>query len=433
MSETPTPTRGRFVSASALAVAIAAMGTSLSNQAVELPPVDFYTLEIPQEQTGSDITPALIGSIAACENETHASDREGCRVRIPAGEHRITETIVICRATEFFGDGGSGRENMTRVSVAPNVTAFRIGSVEECAARGEGFAGGWSRLRSMTLVSEACENEPGGCVPHFGVNMHAQAHLEDIYIRGFTQGVRISADITRANLCDGTDADCKTNANSWSMTRVRIEACDHAGVYAKGGDANAGLALLVNATGNCQNPAPYDELWGDCANLVDESFLGNTWIASHTSAVNATVHTHPGYISRGNTQRTLWLGAYSENNQDRSQLSQNSMAIGGLSGWTYDSPGIRMDGRNWYGQFIVNSDVETPDETRLVFGTQNPPGTAWAFSSVQFGHSKPLRLRVLGSNYVLDRAALGIGRVMRFAGDPASSYVSQFRGQIVAP
>ncbi len=369
-----------------------------------------------------DITTAMENALAACDlNPPVDNNRAGCMFHIPAGEYLLTNTVKLCRQHLVYGDGGEGWGARTLIHIAPERTGIHFGAYGDCGGGGAA----WAEVRDLGLVSdplltgaEACAPEengepPSGCVPtnHFGVHMNASGRLEGVYIRGFTQGVRISADHTR-NDCSVFEG-CTSNANLWRMDSLRIERSDHAGVYVVGGDANAGLAQLVDTSENCIDPSSYVADWGECAETVDTSFLGNTWVASHTNFDPASTP-HSGYIIAGDSNRSTLLGPYAERYPDiygspLNELATNSISLGGTSNWNEQTNGLRLHGHELFGRLTIHNRSDFGGDpanrprratTRLTLGNNGRPGTYMSLLNDYVRGGAPLELGVYLSDIV---------------------------------
>lgn len=357
-----------------------------------------------------NLTGAINRALDECNASPPNSTFAGCRIRIPAGEYVLDDTVVLCRQHHVFGDGGRGWGARTLIRVAPGVTAFRVATSDEClnpattprrnpdgsalASGDEPPGGNWSEISDLGIVSAGCVS---GCDadPFYGVQMHVRAALRRMWIRGFAQGVRISADVrTHRPTCDTVEpgVDCRGNANLWLIEDVVVDGNQHAGVYVAGGDSNAGLGTMVSAVGNCEGAAEFEEL-GECANIVDQSFLGSTWIATHTAANNATAGLYPGYISSGDSQASAFVGPYSESNQKPSVLSTHSTSISGLSEWEPNVLGLRIGGRDVHGHLRVHNLSDVNNQVYVEMGT-GTVGSFFGLHSVSMNSSKPLRLKM---------------------------------------
>lgn len=415
--------RTQVISAAAIAAVLSTAGASLVNTAAELPPGTEYVVDV-SSVTGSDISAVVAASVAECEADPRTERFDGCRLRIPAGEHTISETIVICRATEFRGDAGAGWGHETRLVADPGITAIRVGDSAECAARGIDAAGGWATIRDLSLEAAPCPSGETCAVPTYGINMHARAHVENVRIDGFTQGVRISAGIQRA-ACSAAnwDADCASNANRWSLERVTTEGSDHAGVFVDGPDSNAGAGYMVNATSACANPTAQTLIDGECAAIIDSSFLGNTWTAPHTAGGNTGTQ-YRSYLFEGNSQRSTVVGPYAESNQLNGLAARGTLIFGGLSHWDHPAgAGLRIDGQTLNGSLVINNPAQSgKPATTLSIGFAAGPGS---FFAADGDTVSPLRLKIrelaAEDEFLFDIANLGSGRAIGILGDGPSA------------
>ena len=347
-----------------------------------------------------DLTKTLRAILDECNENPPADDnnRIGCVIDIAPGKYVLTDTIRLCRQHLIRGGGGSGRGARTRIQVAAGKTAFRVGSKSECAAdnpRRDTRSGGTSsvvpgggnhtEIRDLGLFSDGCI---GACPSRYGIELHERAHLAGLYVHGFTQGIRILASIQSCREAPA-GAPCESNANGWLVERTMIENSDHAAVYVAGNDTNAGLGVMVDANNNCLNPG---EIRGEpCANIVDASFLGSTWVATHTAASAATADTFPGYQNQGASNRSVFVGPYAEVNQQKSVLAALAMALGGAGQWDSASAGLRLVGPE-ANSFSVTNDLDPNNVVRTQFGrVANSDGAFMKLSADML--TKPLRLR----------------------------------------
>jgi hypothetical protein len=109
------------------------------------------------------------------------------------------------------------------------------------------------------------------------------------------------------------------NANNFFVERVRSMRNRGDGFYVSGGDSNAGVFIQDDATAN--------QGWG----FEEHSFLGNTYIAPHTSSNGAGPYKAitPAAIN-------TFVGAYSEEDQQPSQINYRNLVIGGDHGASFD-------------------------------------------------------------------------------------------------
>ncbi len=327
-----------------------------------------------------DIGVALTDALDQCNAMTHASPRSGCNFHIAAGEYSIGEPVVLCRQHVIFGDGGRHRGANTVIWSEGENGIFVVGSNSECrndnprqpvnGVLNIPSGGNMTLLRDFALKAPPClEGEPHNCthVPNVAVDVNEPVEIERLFINGFGIGILISADVTRPVCAPGSTGECHSNANLWSVTQTRIEQSDHAGILVRGGDSNAGATFMLDSSASCRFTAPYEVEYGECANVVDKSFLGNTWLATHTALGPDEVGQYVGYLVEGASQRTVLVGAYAEHSSLPSELSANSLSLGGISGWADDIAGLRLSGNVATGRvsFVNRRDPNNVTTTRL--------------------------------------------------------------------
>jgi hypothetical protein len=153
-----------------------------------------------------------------------------------------------------------------------------------------------------------------------GLYIRARTKFDECQVDDFGRdGVNIVASIAG----DGT------NANLFSSYQCRAAGCGRHGIFVDGADSNAGVVTLFDATANGG--------WG----ILDDSFLGNTWVACHSSN-NAL----GGYKQAGDSSHSVFVGCYTEQGQgDNDIAGANAAVIGGLMGEFVSDPAIRLDSR----------------------------------------------------------------------------------------
>ena len=112
-----------------------------------------------------------------------------------------------------------------------------------------------------------------------------------------------------------TDPNLTGNANNFRIESCVVTFNGKNGIFAAGGDVNAGLVTGVSATNNGG--------WG----IYDGSFLGNTYVGCHTESNKLGA-----YKSDSPDARNMFLGCYSEADQSHSNLTFPAMMVGGLHG-----------------------------------------------------------------------------------------------------
>ncbi len=181
----------------------------------------------------------------------------------------IPAAVNICREVTIVGCGGS-----TVIETEPGVTASAVRFISWCGGTGSAHGGG-------TLLKDLTIREAGsGATRRFGVLMQSQATVEDVQIKGFSNGVRIDGSVSSTS-CLG-----HTGANLWAMHRLQLSGAEHAGVVVRNQDANVGDARSIRSSGNCQAPDKLDGAgqplyegvrWPICAGVIDDSPIGSTW------------------------------------------------------------------------------------------------------------------------------------------------------------
>jgi hypothetical protein len=132
--------------------------------------------------------------------------------------------------------------------------------------------------------------EPVGVVTtdllYSGIRLRNRAIIRNTRVANFRgAGICISAAVG-----DGSNA-FHGNCNNWVVDIVRLDSNRTGGLFVSGGDANAGVARMVDASSN--------EVFG----IFDGAFLGNTYQACHCDA-NGGWHTHGGIAMGGTVHRS---------------------------------------------------------------------------------------------------------------------------------
>jgi hypothetical protein len=183
-----------------------------------------------------------------------------------------------------------------------------------------------------------------------------------------------------------------------------------AGLRFIGGDSNAGYTIGYSGQANCQNPKANSSL-EPCAGLVDQSFLGNLHMASHTASNGV------GYIVRGASQHSQFLNPYAESDQKANEISQNSQVIGGLSNWDSGSVGFILQNHSVNHMRVIN-DKDPENIVEIGMGNLNTSGSFLEFRAHALNYSWPLRLKAdpQTKSYFFDVANLGAARPISIIG-----------------
>jgi len=112
-----------------------------------------------------------------------------------------------------------------------------------------------------------------------------------------------------------------SDANDWQIQNCLVQFCEN-GLFVKGSDVSAGCAIALHCDSN--------RAWG----IIDNSFLGNTYIACHMAGNTQG----PYYIPANNLAGCL-INCYSESGQPPSYFGQGVSLIGGqhAAGFTPNS------------------------------------------------------------------------------------------------
>lgn len=315
-----------------------------------------------------DLTRELQRILYRCDRKPPYHDpanRVGCVIKIPPGLYDATETFYLYRGHVITGeDSGGFWANSTQIKWPGAVTGFVFASNTEAVAAGRGAGGGGGVIKNLTLESVTGTSTT---VPSYGIEVRdARTLIKNVYIKKFVQGVRISADI-----------NLNTNGNTGYMEKMRIQECEHAGIFADGGDANAILGVAIDTSGNCADQAVWNSqissVSEECANLLDSGFLGNTWVGIHTSTCDGGAC--PGYIFEGNSSRSACFGCYAENNQALAKADQLVGWWGGIGLFDAASNGAKFEGRFAYALEVIN-DGDPNNVVRAKMGRHVGNGTA---------------------------------------------------------
>lgn len=270
--------------------------------------------------------------------------RTGGFVTIPPGRWFVGQTVRFCRQMKIVGAGGNYPGPATIVYAYKGSGAFHFAHYAECHADGAGD-GSMGSVFSDISVQQAT-GLPVNDIDDIGILVEADSVVERVWTYGFVQGFRVSADVNRTPI---------TGANRWRLQYVTAIAAEHAGISVDGGDANAGLGDQVNTKTNCVQGSRWTALLGPCANIVDSSFLGNTWVATHASgSVDAgTGENFPNYYFDGASNTSGLFGAYSESDAVRSPMPVGAMWLAG-TGYRQATGGYRQAGKRSSGLEAIN-------------------------------------------------------------------------------
>lgn len=308
---------------------------------------------------------------------------------VPQGNYYLSRTLHITRGMILCGASGGGWYAGTNLKFPAGVTGIIVDRYDTSPDFG---AGDWSTIRDIGIYALGKTTEA------HGIRLYARARLHSVYITNFkTNGIHIScsssgstdpltpwAPTTAYTVGQSVSNDggrwymCKTSgtsgsgtgptgtsrnitgdgnivwgainggtvANNWFVDYARIDNCDGHGMFVDGADANAGIGMGIDASGNGG--------WG----IYDSSFLGNTYVGCHTD-----LNTLGPYKADDLNGRSIFIGCYAEGNQPPSEVNYPSMVIGGLHG-----PGVT----GTWGGMISDRSAPTsyylPDDSNLMMG-----------------------------------------------------------------
>lgn len=291
--------------------------------------------------------------------------RTGAQVTIPPGRFFISTPVRFCRQMTVRGAGGSYPGAITTVYTPKGGSGFRFAHAAECTAAGLGMGSMGSVIEELAII------EATGPVPNshlsWGILLEADATVRNVWTNGFVQGVRISADVTRKPA---------TAASRWRLFNVIAIYPEHAGIYVEGGDANAGLGEASSVVHGCDKGSTWISSLGACADIIDNSLIGNTWVAMHASgSVDSTTGVNfPNYaLGVGKDgQKTVCVGCYSESDNSPPLMGKHAMVLG-QQAMTFVGSGYAQAGERANGISYVNS-KDAANAVTTNFGTQSAAG-----------------------------------------------------------
>ncbi len=333
-----------------------------------------------------DLAPAFDRTFTACSKELQPDHRQlaraGCVINIAPGTFYLSRAIEICNSHVIKGAGGSSQGIATRILTPAGSSALLYPGYAKCKARGLSGAAG-AELTHLGLESLG----PSQGEPSYGVFVQSGVVIEHLWIRGYTQGIRINAGAKRKG-------EEQSNSNSWWIADVRIDRSGHAGLHLDGPDANAGLALRPALSANCLEASRWEPSLGPCANLYAGDFLGSTFVAAVASSAKdrKTDTGRPGYILGDSpNSHAVCVGCYAEIDQPHSLLAKNANAFGGITTWI---------GSGWYkgasaGGLSLLNDADPNNPVTITLGNIAGGGVIFRADAVAPDLvAEPLRLKM---------------------------------------
>lgn len=220
-----------------------------------------------------DCLDAVDNAVASISANAGTFNLGGPRIYFPPGNYYFTDTIQLKSTVILEGDAvGMSGGYATILTFPPDthgIIVHRYNTIDDTVESPTSKGGDGSIIRNLRIVGAA------GTVGH-GIWLRARATLDNIAANGFAQnGVNIVAS-------SGAGGSGEGNANCWAARNVLATNNGGHGFYVDGADANAGHGIEISATSN-----------GKCG-IYDSSFLGNTYVACHTSTNGSKGRVHYG-------------------------------------------------------------------------------------------------------------------------------------------
>jgi len=254
---------------------------------------------------GDGITDDYAAIMAAIDSATYPGTWltgpyvSGPAIYFPPGIYYISATIELKKRMTLFGDGSGMPYGDAAILKFPIDTTGII--VHTITSGGLTHGGDASLIRGLAFYSAG-----GTDTTKHGIWLRGRATIEKCYIENFPgDGYHIEASAGSGGLTEG-------NANNFQIIGGRVNDCGGHGLYVDGADANAGLVLGLDCSSNGG--------WG----IWDSSFLGNTYIGTHTAS-----NTLGSYKTDNLNARCLFLNPYAEGGQPDASVIAPSMIIGG--------------------------------------------------------------------------------------------------------
>lgn len=223
----------------------------------------------------TDDGPAFLAAIAYLKANILASGygygRGNASLFVPAGFYYLgTSTLDFDFTCRMKGEGtGLPGAGITVLRWAAGATGIRTQSYitaggTDVVASEPGFPSGSGSIFEGLFLKGGYANDGVEAEEH-GFHFRAMAVIRDCFVQGFKgNGIHIAA-------AAGTGVPLEGNANVSRIENVTVQHC-RVGIYFDSADSNACLITSANCTAN--------RTWG----IWDSSFLGNTYIGCHTAA-----------------------------------------------------------------------------------------------------------------------------------------------------
>jgi hypothetical protein len=307
-----------------------------------------------------DSLPAIQAAIDASGS---ASDFKGGTVFVPQGFYVLRGNLRVSRCCKLLGAGSVGRRAATGLVFQDGFGMIFDGATTSPS----GGLADQSHMADIHVYNS--KRHPNSTPGVHGIYVRCPVHLERVGVTDFGgDGIYIEAGEGYTN----------TNANSWSLRNIWLED-NHNGLYIRGGDSSAGVAISVITISNRN--------YG----ILNSAFLNATFVGC-LSEGNAK-----SFRSEGGTNNSVWVGCYVESGQTPEEMFAPAMVISGVhgSGFSADSTALRLLSNTAVSPFEVNS-KPGPQWERLNVGFANGSGVlGWqahddtAQFELSYGYQRP--------------------------------------------
>jgi hypothetical protein len=251
----------------------------------------------------------------------YASGNHGLFIPYSASPYYLGTTTLDVRTCliiegESVGEAGGAA---THLKWAAGATGIRVQGANTSGAtatqtQDNSTAGAASIIRNLYLEGAY---DGSNDADYHGIHLRSRASIRDCYVTNFQgNGIYIACDAM------GNGGVPVGNANNSEIAKVIVTGCRN-GIYTIGGDVNAGLITAADCMFNRQ--------WG----ISENGFLGNTYVACHTSG-----NSSGPYQTTNANARNVFLGCYSEGDQSPSSFVAPTFIFGGMHGAGINGTGV---------------------------------------------------------------------------------------------
>jgi hypothetical protein len=212
----------------------------------------------------------------------------GYEIYVPPGSYSFTTQLTVSRTVSLVGHGLMGQSaSILRFWNSTNGLVLQ----SQC------------EVKNLRILGTGTTSDTGLIsTPGYGIYIQSPSIVSGCWVTNFREsGILVNASV-----------GVGTNANSWQVRDTLVALCHH-GLYAVGGDSNAGGTINFQAVDN--------RGWG----IRDDSFLGNTHIGPMTDG-----NVLGPCKTQGNSSASTFIGHYGEFNQPESEVQPIAIMLGGI-------------------------------------------------------------------------------------------------------